>query len=238
MAKRGKLAELPQEEQRRPIRLKRYEYLLLIVCEDQKTEKEYFEGFRIHFPERTVYLRTIGTGLDPKGVVEKALEERTKLASEAEREVDTTWAVFDKDDADLHPAKRERFEEAFRVAQQQKIKLAFSNEVFELWLLLFLTEVSAGNPLPRKEIYSLLQEAVRQREEFAGFVYKHGNTEILAIINSIGSEEMAVKRASALLASHSGKPPIEMNPSTLVHLLVSEIRDWIGYYNYDPALGH
>jgi hypothetical protein len=135
MARKGKLKESPQDDQQRPVRIKRYEYLLLIVCEDQKTEKEYFESFRVHFPEKTVYLRTIGTGLDPRGVVERGMAERRQLSSEAEREVDTTWAVFDKDDADLVPAKRERFEEAFRIAGEQKINLAFSNEVFELWLL-------------------------------------------------------------------------------------------------------
>jgi hypothetical protein len=237
MARRGKLAELPQEEQQRPIRLKRYEYLFLIVCEDQKTEKEYFEGFRAHFPERTVYLRTIGAGLDPKGVVERAIQERNKLHSEAERDVDTTWAVFDKDDADLQPAKRERFEEAFRVAEGQSIKLAFSNEVFELWLLLFLTDVSAGKPLPRKVIYDSLQEQVRQRDGLGEFEYNHGNRKILAIINLIGSEEDALRRAAALLAAHAGKSPIDMNPSTRVHLLVNEIREWIRYYNYDPKLG-
>ncbi len=238
MARKGKLKESPQDEQQRPIRIKRYAYLLLIVCEDEKTEKEYFEGFRIHFPEKTVFLRTIGTGLDPKGVVERAMEERSQLSSEAERDVDTTWAVFDKDDADLQPAKKERFEEAFRIAQEQRIKLAFSNEVFELWLLLFLMDISADRPLPRKEIYSLLQEEIRQRDGFRGFEYRHGNTEILAIIDSIGSEENAIRRAATLLAAHTGKFPIDMNPSTRVHLLVNEIREWITYYNYDPKLGH
>ena len=68
MARKGKLKEAPEEKQQRPIRLKRYAYLFLIVCEDQKTEKDYFESFKLAFPERTVYLRTVGTGLDPKGV--------------------------------------------------------------------------------------------------------------------------------------------------------------------------
>lgn len=45
MARKGKLKDSPENEQRRPIRIKRYGYLFLIVCEDQKTEKVYFEGF-------------------------------------------------------------------------------------------------------------------------------------------------------------------------------------------------
>jgi hypothetical protein len=234
MARKGKLKESPQDEQQRLVRVKRYAYLLLIVCEDQKTEKEYFESFRVYFPEKTVYLRTIGTGLDPKGVVERAKEERSQLSSEAERDVDTTWAVFDKDDADLQPAKKDRFEDAFRIAEEQKIKLAFSNEVFELWLLLFLMDISPEKPLPRKDVYDLLQEEVRKRDGFANFVYKHGDTEILGIIRDIGNEEAAMERAVLLLEMHGEKAPINMNPSTRVHLLIREIREWIAYYNYIP----
>ena len=234
MARKGKLKETPEEGQQRPIRIRRYAYLFLIVCEDQKTEKDYFESFRDAFPERTVYLRTIGTGLDPKGVVERAIEERRSLSIEAEKEVDMIWAVFDKDDADLNVAKRQRFDEAFRIAAEEKIKLAFSNEVFELWLLLFLTDVKSDQLLPRKEIYTLIQEEIRKIDRFADFVYKHGNTEVLNIITSIDNEEAATARAAFLLDAHAGKHPIDANPSTRVHLLVKEIRDWITYYNYNP----
>lgn len=234
MARKGKLKESPENEQQRPIRIKRYGYLFLIVCEDQKTEKEYFEGFRIAFPERTVYLRTIGTGLDPKGVAERAIQERQQLSDEAGKEVDTVWAVFDKDDADLHATKRQRFDEAFRIAAEQNIKLAFSNEVFELWLLLFLTDVSPDKPLPRKEVYGLIQEEIRKRDGFANFIYKHGDTEVLEIISVIGNEEVAMKRAALLLEKHAGKSPIDTNPSTRVHLLVKEIRGWIKFYTYVP----
>ncbi len=232
MAKKGKLKESPQDEQQRPIRVKRYAYLILIICEDQKTEKEYFESFRPAFPERTVYLRTIGTGLDPKGVMERAVEERQHLSEEAGKEVDTVWAVFDKDDADLHITKRQRFDKAFQIAAEENIKLAFSNEVFELWLLLFLVDVSPENPLPRKDVYDMIQAEIRKRVEFANFVYKHGDTEILEIIRNIGNEETAIQRAVLLLDVHAGKDPIDMNPSTRVHLLIREIREWISYYNY------
>jgi len=137
------------------------------------------------FPEKTVYLRTIGSGLDPKGVVERSIQEREALAKEAGKQVDVVWAVFDKDDADLNDAKKQRFYDAFQKAGKQNIKLAFSNEVFELWLLLFLTNISAEKPLPRKDVYSMLQMEIRTRKGFADFVYEHGNTNILDIIAAI-----------------------------------------------------
>lgn len=234
MARKGKLNEHAQEEVKRPIRIKRYEYLFLIVCEDQKTEKEYFDRFRSDFPEKTVYLKTIGSGLDPKGVVEKSILERDILAREAEKDVDVVWAVFDKDDADLNDGKKQRFFDAFRMAGTEKINLAFSNEVFELWLLLFLADVSSEFPLPRNVIYNMLQKAIASVNGFADFVYEHGNTNILSIIDAIGDENLAAQRADKLLEAHFGKEPIEMNPSTMVLFLVREIRGWIKYYNYTP----
>jgi len=50
----------------------------------------------------------------------------------------------------------------------------------------------------------------------------------------IGNEALAIERAILLLKFHKEKPPIEANPSTKVHLLVKELRDWITYYNWKP----
>lgn len=44
MANRGSLKKFAKEEAKeRPIRVHRYKYLFLIVCEDQKTEPAYFK---------------------------------------------------------------------------------------------------------------------------------------------------------------------------------------------------
>jgi hypothetical protein len=121
MARKGKLKGTTEEEKQRPVRLRKYQYLYLIVCEDQETEKVYFERFQPKFPEKTVYITTIGTGLDSKGVVERAIRERKLLSVKAEKEVDAVWVVFDKDDADLNAARRQRFEDAFRLADMENI---------------------------------------------------------------------------------------------------------------------
>ncbi len=116
-----------------------------------------------------------------------------------------------------------------------KYKACFKQwQCFELWLLLFLTDVKADKPLPRKEVYALIQEEIRKNDGFVDFVYKHGDTEILELVNTIGNEQVAIARATLLLDAHLGKSPIDTNPSTRVHLLVKEIREWIKYYNYKP----
>ena len=145
MAKKGKIKQPNTEAQEiRPIRWRGYAQFFLIVCEDEATEPAYFRQFKAIFDElrpETIYLEAVGTGKDPKGVVEHAIEERKRLKTEANKEIDFVWAVFDKDDADQNATKIQRFEDAFSTAKTENIHLAYSNEVFELWLLLHLEKV-------------------------------------------------------------------------------------------------
>lgn len=233
MARKGKLKKFHVvEKEERPIRIRRYKYLFLIVCEDENTEPTYFENFKTQIPEESIYLRPVGTGKDPKGVVEEAVIEKLKLATEAKKEVDVAWVVFDKDDADLNQTRINRFNDAFDIAKKNGIEVAYSNEVFELWLLLHLTEVDEKNALPRKKIYELLQEKIRLSNKYSTFEYKHGNASILPIIYEIGDQDLAIQRSKKLLEHQHGKYPIEANPSTRVHLLVESLLEWIKYYSF------
>lgn len=233
MAQRGKLKKKQtQQEDNRPFRPRRYDKFILIVCEDQNTEPYYFKKIKEAFPENTVYLREIGTGKKPKGIVETALLERDALALEIKKTVDEVWVVFDKDDEGNNPTTLQSFNEAWEVAIQENLCIAFSNEVFELWLLLHFIDVSHKESLPRAEIYSLLEAQIRQNEEFADFVYKHGKNEVIDIIFKIGDEATAIKQAENLLEAHNGKIPIEANPSTYVHILVKHLRELIDWYSY------
>lgn len=235
MAKKGKLKKFQAvEKEERPIRFRRYQYLFLIVCEDENTEPTYFENFKIKIPEESIYLRPVGTGKDPKGVVEEAVKEKAKLSIEAKKEVDVVWAVFDKDDADFNQTRINRFNEAFEIAEKNKIEVAYSNEVFEVWLLLHLTDIDEKIAIPRKEIYQLLQEKIRLNGKYSTFEYEHGNANILPIINEIGNQDLAIERAKLLLEKQHDKKPIEANPSTKIHILVQDLLTWIEYYSYKP----
>ena len=162
MARRGTVSkQVAKDRDTRPIRWRRYPYLFLIVCEDEKTEPYYFGQFIKLFPEETVFLRTVGTGRSSKGVVEQSVIERAKLLVEANKDVDEVWAVFDKDDAEKSVGNKLRFNEAFKLAQDEKIKVAYSNEVFELWILLHFVNVSSENPIPRTEIYTRIETAIK-----------------------------------------------------------------------------
>lgn len=103
MARRGKVKQVETRDViDRPARSRKYRYLMLIVCEDENTERVYFEQFHKLFndllPSETVYIRAVGTGRNSLGVVNQAIIERNLLATEAGKKVDEVWAVFDKDD--------------------------------------------------------------------------------------------------------------------------------------------
>src|SRR5690606_11740904 len=121
-------------------------------------------------------------------------------AIEANKNVDEVWVVFDKDDAEKVPANTLRFTEAFKIAQEEKMKVAYSNEVFELWLLLHFSDVSSANSIPRANIYSSLETFIKSFETHKLFVYEHGKTEIIDALIELGNEAKAIERAEKLLA--------------------------------------
>jgi len=234
MAKRGSLKKFAKKEAKeRPIRFRRYKYLFLIVCEDQKTEPTYFGEYVSKIPEETIYLKPIGTGRDPKGVVQRAIIEKDLLTKEANREVDEVWVVFDKDDADENAAKIKRFEDAFQIAEKERFEVAYSNEVFELWLLLHFINVDKETPLPRAEIYQLLREQFKKNPKYADYEYDHKviDPRTIEIVFNIGNRDSAIKRAQILIEHHKDCEPINANPVTKVHILVQVLLDWIKYYS-------
>ena len=233
MARKGKVGKKATKgKDSRPIRWRKYPHLFLIVCEDEKTEPYYFKQFIRLFPEETVFLRAIGTGRSSLGVVEKSETERQILESESNKVVDEVWVVFDKDDAEKSPGNTVRFKQAFQKAKELEHDVAYSNEVFELWLLLHLSDITVGKPIARQEIYLKINDI--SKSLLPEFNYEHGNTNIIDLIVKFGDENQAIKRAERILSKQGDKPPIDANPSTTVHILIKRLRELIEYYSYEP----
>ncbi len=234
MARKGKIEKFETNaREERIFKPRKYKYLFLIVCEDEKTEPDYFNKFKSQIPEESIYLETIGTGFDPKGIVKKAIDERLKLEGKFKREVDETWVVFDKDDADENETKITNFDEAFTNAAANNIEIAYSNEVFEVWLLLHLKNIDSEKTLPRNEVYKLLESQIKKTKKYSDFIYDHKkpNSQTIDIIFELGNLDLAIERAKLLLEKQKNKKPIEANPSTKVHVLVQELQSWIRYFS-------
>lgn len=106
---------------------------ILIVCEGEKTEPNYFKAFRI--PTKKV--KVIPAGM----VHDRVVEEAIRLKGELQAEI--AWAVFDSDDNN-DPKIKQNIQRAFEIAANNNINIAFSNEAFELWYILHYDYLDSG----------------------------------------------------------------------------------------------
>ncbi len=238
MAKRGKI-KFPASVQEigRFYHPRKYQYTVYIYCEDEKTEVAYFEQFLLDFPEETVFLKAVGTGRDPLGVVNIAAQEKQAFWGHHAKYPDETWAVFDVDDANKDEKKGLRFTQAIQGASKHGIQVAWSHEVFEVWLLLHLQPINPKKPLPRQEVYQALEKAIQRASDLSqDFVYQHGNPNVITMVQQIGDESKAILNALTLEVywETAGAKFLSSNPRTNVHKLVSRLRDLIDYYSYQP----
>jgi len=171
--------------------------VFLIVCEGEKTEPNYFRGFRVPKNVADVY----GVGMNTRSLVEKTIELRDK------GEYDQAWCVFDRDSFPTVD-----FNEAFSLARRNKIKVAYSNEAFELWYLLHYHFHNTA--LGRADYCSKLASQL-------GSKYEKNRTDIFEILEP--HQAKAIDNAERLLASYESSSPHKNNPSTTVHMLVKEL---------------
>ncbi len=113
----------PRTVASRPLRKR-----ILIVCEGEKTETHYFKDFKI--PSVSVIH---GHGCNNKALIEFAVTEMKK----ASVRFDDVWCVFDRDDF-----PKDKLNDAITKAESAGIRIAASNECFELWYLLHFDFVS------------------------------------------------------------------------------------------------
>ena len=103
----------------------------LIVCEGEKTEPNYFRSFPVD--TKVIKLDIKGEGKNTKSLVEKAIQ--LKKDSESD-EKDRFWCVFDRDKNDKNPHDAQNFNAAITLTKTNGIKVAYSNDAFEVWYLL------------------------------------------------------------------------------------------------------
>ena len=108
---------------------------VLIVCEGEKTEPDYFRQFRVTSAE----IKIVGTGYNTMALVREALRLK-KEAWDNDEPYDQVWCVFDRDS---FPAPD--VDNAWHTARKKKLRTALSNEAFELWFLLHFDYMIAAH---------------------------------------------------------------------------------------------
>lgn len=171
---------------------------ILILCEGEKTEPNYFNGFIVDYRLRNVTIR--GLGLNTDAIAKIALKERSNYSQ--------IWCVFDRDS---FPSGN--FCRAFQMTEKHKnIKIAYSNEAFELWYLLHFNYYDSS--LSRKQYGDKLSALL-------GNKYEKNSKNMYNILKS--KQSCAINNAKNLLNTYAINKPETNNPSTTVHLLVEEL---------------
>jgi hypothetical protein len=170
----------------------------LIVCEGEKTEPNYFRKYRV--PKFVV--EVLGIGGNTITVVEAAI----KLKKAGKQDFDQLWCVFDRDS---FPAGR--FNAALELARQNDIRVAYSNEAFELWYLLHF--IYTDSAIARNLYIEKLKEHLGDYKKNSEDMYD----------NLRGRRGIAMKNAATLMSRYDPPNPENDNPSTTVHLLVEEL---------------
>jgi hypothetical protein len=171
---------------------------VLIICEGEKTEPNYFEAMRI---DLRIAGKAEGHGLNTLSLIEHALERK---AGDLE-----VWCVFDKDDF-----SDSDFNNAIHKAEQKGLNVAYSNECFELWYIL---HHNYHNTAHKRDHY------FKKLGELTGENYRKNSSSMYQKLNDKLS--IAIKNAEKLLQEHQGKTRAQANPSTTVHKLVQRLQE-------------
>lgn len=186
----------------------------LIVCEGEKTEYYYFTCLREDLKSNNIKIKVKGEGQNTLSLVKKAINIKN---NEKSASYDQVWCVFDKDNY-----TKEQFNQAEGLAQKENIKIAYSNEAFEIWFILHFQYLDIATS--RSEYLTILTNQMQKygllnkKEK-----YKKNREDMYEKLKPY--QTTAITNAAKLIQDRdeAKKHPFDANPSTTVQELVQEL---------------
>lgn len=180
---------------------------VLIVCEDSKSSRYYFEAFPVD--KKRAVVEAVGTGMNTDSLVEHALRRRDQAGARGQP-YNEVWCVFDRDSFPL-----ETYDRAFQLAHSQGIRVAWANEAFELWYLLHFNYHDTG--IARHEYKAKLKP-----------YFQYDKTD-QAIYDKVKEKQATALKFARKLEKHWNEMgeahPERQNPSTSIHKLVEFLNE-------------
>ncbi len=207
-----------REITRNETKIRQARNIFAIYCEGLNTEPEYFKSFPVN---TETLVEAVGFGMSRTALVRRILQlvnEKEMLPGQRNHDPDRQiWAVFDHDDRGA--GENVDFDEAVRLAMANGLKVAYSNDAFELWF--FLHDAFVEGQLNREHYFNHLSRVFNfnYREEGKKLEFSRSLYHIY-----LDRQPQAIPHAQKLHASHQHEPrPSRQNPCTTVHLLVLEL---------------
>ena len=186
--------------------------VVLIVCEGEKTEPNYFSELKKTFRLSNANVRICGRGSDPLSVVNFAIE-----TFRWEPEFDRVYCVFDRDRHTTYDAALDRVRRT-RLGKGSRIFAIPSIPCFEFWLLLHFIYTTRPFDAPSGD--SICSRVIEELKKYLP-EYQKGEQDIFNKMQD--SLNDAITNASRVQQFHQNSGTD--NPSTLVHSLVEYLRD-------------
>jgi hypothetical protein len=212
--KRTARVEKKRKEKTREVRVH-----FLIVCEGEKTEPNYFKSFKTNVKSFVLTIDTFGEASNTKDLVRRTIKFRDKSS----QKYDSVWAVFDKDS--FSP---KNFNDAIQLAENNSIKVGWSNEAFELWYLLHFQY--RNSYMSREDYKSAIEKEINDKiaaqsksKSPVKFKYQKNSVNMYAVLEKYGNQKQAIKNAEKLNANQNCTNYAIHNPCTRIHLLVEEL---------------
>jgi hypothetical protein len=221
----------------------------IIFCEDEVCEPIYFKFFETS-KIKVNPIRNQKSMMD--NVVnaichcqENDLLEKTKDKLCVCRDGNQVWCVFDRDFEETEQKQirgNVLFDESIKTAESNGIRLAWSNDAFELWILLHFEAIDFSDPenKKRQKYYDRLTDIFRNLTNpnadllkvlrYAGYNYKENlksenNFRNIVRTEIVKNTKIAIERAKDLESKYAqlSISNHEKSPFTLVHYLVEEL---------------
>lgn len=201
-----KLPDKGRPLQSRSVMYREKSPFFLIVCEGEKTEPNYFKGFKLN-----VDVEVVGAGLN----TETLIRYTQQLLAKAEKEKQPykeIWVVFDRDS---FPA--DDFQNAITKARECGFGVAYSNEAFELWYILHFNYLNSG--VSRTQYKQILTEKLKRP-------YKKNDPTMYTRLKD--RQYVALQYAETLYNSYQPfHNPVNDNPCTTVYELVMSLNTFL-----------
>lgn len=192
----------------------------LIVTEGTETEVNYFNNIRDKINQRyrsniivdSIKIKVEGTARSTMVLVNEAIKKRSL------NNYSDVWVVFDKDD-------NKDFDEAISYAKKNGLHVAWSNESFELWILLHFQDLKTA--CSRDDYMNKLSNHFKNLELNNG-TYNKNIKDIFDI--TVSNIDKAIKRSEKLINEYKSNgivSPNRMNPGTTVQDLVNELIEYV-----------
>jgi hypothetical protein len=196
--------------------------LFRIYCEGENTEPEYFKSFPVNTETK---VEAIGFGMGKTALVEKAIDlfgKEKLLKGQGKYDADRQlWVVFDYDNRGVDRDSVD-YNNAISLAQQKGIRVAYSNDSFELWLVLHYQFQTAA--VTRYDYYRMLSDELKCNYEELGKTKQYSKSLYDKLLNN---QSNALQNARRLFDEKANEIYSNQNPCTTVYQLVEELNKCI-----------